>query len=97
MPYSGAKIGTSDRSLTVSVVPSALTPSPARSAPVARNEAQPSVVPAIIRQSGDRPNLSAASSPMGPVSCPGSTTFGSKATGTPAPASQSGQRAATGS
>ena len=61
MPNSGAKIGWSHSSLTTSVDPSAVTPSPASEAPVARNEAQPSVVPACtIADSGmPRPTASA--------------------------------------
>ena len=68
-------MGWSHRSLTTSVDPSAVTPSPASEAPVARNEAQPSVVPAYtIADSGmPRPTASRLTRPMGE---PGSRTTG---------------------
>ena len=51
---------------------------PMRGAPVARNEAQPSVVPATTMQPGARPRLVASSACSGPNGVPGATTSGSR-------------------
>ena len=74
----------------VSDDPSAVTPSPAAVAPVARNEAQPSVVPATTAASRGRPNRSAAAAV-------GLMTAGSSSMRMPAFTIQSGQRRASAS
>jgi hypothetical protein len=56
MPNCGANTGVAERSFRVNVVPSDVTPSPAALAPLARNAAQPSVVPATTATSSGRPS-----------------------------------------
>jgi hypothetical protein len=74
----------------VSVEPSAVTPSPIRSAPVARNEAQPSVLPATTVQS-PRPSREASSVLTGASGVPGSRTSGNSSRRTASPSIQPGQ------
>src|SRR5512139_346772 len=90
-PWSGANTGQLDSSLSVSVLPNDVTPSPALDAPLARNAAQPSVVPATTITSVGRPSNRATSARIPATGVPAGTTEGNEARVKPVSSIHAGQ------
>src|SRR3954470_2435895 len=97
MPNSGENTGARERSLMVRVLPSEVTPAPVSLAPVARNAAHPSVVPATIAAPLEKPNRAAVDSEIVPIRVPDGKTLGKRAKSTPHLAIQLGQQRDRGS
>src|SRR3954454_7404401 len=97
MPNSGENTGPCERSLIVRVLPIEVTPAPVSLAPVARKAAHPSVVPATIPASLEKPNRAAAPGVIVPTRVPDGNTFGRSVKLTPHLAIHLGQQRDRGS